>query len=476
MSNEWLNDLRRKMEDHTEDVPEGLWKNIRDELFDEEEAKNIVLGAMSDNLKAQEKAVIKINHRTLLYRIGSVAAAIAMFFILGRLIDFNGKKQPSEKPKYADQKHQESTKIFSDDPKLSNFKENQAVENSFKQRNDLNKINSDQEKNIYQVFRENSVENLLNKTKNLENVLWKSEISENRNQNQAEKLFNQNDQNLAQEQNKNAVEGQKNNEEETETHELLTKEEREWKEKFEEAEKTKLAGSKTKKSWTVGVLTGNASSNSTDQFPGYATLNGTTLSLPEVWGMDYEENPLMAILLANQDKKVDAKIKHKTPITFGASVFKNLGKRWSVGTGINYTKLSAELTSGSDNNFISSEQNIHYVGIPVQINYNVIQKGAFTGYVTGGGIVEKVVSGDIKTKYIVDGVVKENTKENISEKPVQVSVNTAVGLQLKVIKNIGIYAEPGIGYHFNDNSSLNTIYKEKPLNFNLKFGIRVLLE
>lgn len=28
MSNEWLNDLRRKMEDHTEDVPDGLWKNI----------------------------------------------------------------------------------------------------------------------------------------------------------------------------------------------------------------------------------------------------------------------------------------------------------------------------------------------------------------------------------------------------------------------------------------------------------------
>ena len=103
-------------------------------------------------------------------------------------------------------------------------------------------------------------------------------------------------------------------------------------------------------------------------------------------------------------------------------------------------------------------------------------KGSFTGYVSGGGAFEKAVSGDLRTKYIVDGVMKEETKEKISEKPVQVSVNTAVGLQLKVIRNIGIYAEPGIGYHFNDNSSLNTIYKEKPLNFNLKFGVRILID
>lgn len=470
MSNEWLNDLRRKMEDHTEDVPDGLWKNIRNELFEEDEDKNIP-GSTSDDLKAQEKAVEKINHRTLWYRIGGVAAAIAMFFILGRLIDFNGKKSSSNGSEYtSNQKKYGPDETNVHHQKLSAEKENPAVENSFKQGNQLNPEASDKEIKIQRIFAKKFNEGLLDKTKGIETDLWLNSTSENPRQ---DYISGQKEQNLAKKQPKNAIEG--NNEGETET-QLLTKEEREWKEKFEEAKKTKLAGNKSKKSWTVGVLTGNASSNATDQFPGYATLNGTTLSLPEVWGLDYGEDPLMAILLANQDKKVDATIKHKTPVTFGASVQKSLNKKWSVGTGINYTRLSAELTSGSDNNFISSEQNIHYVGIPLQVNYNVIQKGAFTGYVSGGGVVEKAVSGDIKTKYIVDGVVKEETKEDISEKPVQVSVNAAVGLQVKVIKNIGIYAEPGVGYHFNDNSSLNTIYKEKPLNFNLKFGIRVLLE
>lgn len=73
-------------------------------------------------------------------------------------------------------------------------------------------------------------------------------------------------------------------------------------------------------------------------------------------------------------------------------------------------------------------------------------------------------------------MVKENTTEKIEEKPFQFSVNSAVGVQYKIISKVGLYAEPGVGYHFKDNSSLNTIYKEKPLNFNVKFGIRILID
>jgi len=440
-NNEWLNDLRRKMEDHTENVPDGLWDNIRNELFVEDKTENIIPVVMSDDLKAQDKAVSIINHRSLLYRICGAAAVVAVFFIVGKLLVFNDKKEfvknnpGKENPR----------EMISSDHKLNG--------KSLEKEKPFLKGNSD---NLNHNFKVKTLGNTLNKIK-------KSGIDENIEKPKTDWEENQN------QYVQNNIQQQKENTEiqQVETHELLTK---------EEIEKVKLAKNKNKKSWTVGLLTGNASSSSTEQFPGYATLNGATLSLPEMWSSEYEENPLMAILIANQDKKVDAKVKHKTPVTFGASVSKRIGKKWSFGTGVNYTKLSAELTSGSGANFISSEQNIHYVGIPVQINYNVIQKGAFTGYITGGGLAEKAVSGDIKTKYIVDGVIKEESKEKINEKPVQISVNTAAGLQLKVIKNIGIYAEPGVSYHFKDNSSLQTIYKEKPLNFNLKFGVRLIID
>ncbi len=133
-----------------------------------------------------------------------------------------------------------------------------------------------------------------------------------------------------------------------------------------------------------------------------------------------------------------------------------------IGTGLNYTKLSSELHSGTDNNYIKGDQSVHYLGIPVQVNYNVIRKGRFTGYVTGGALVEKPIAGNITTTYVVDDEVKETSKENLSHKPFQFSVNTAVGLQLKIIDKLGVYAEPGIGYHFKDETAPNTIYKENP--------------
>lgn len=469
MSNDWLNDLRSKMEDHTEDIPEGLWKNIRKELFvEEKDKKDVGIGLISNDLKAKEKAVSKTAYRSLFYRVGGVAAVIGIFFIVGKRMNFSFKNEPSKTSVNVETYGKNSQSKIADRQTLSNEKTNQVVENSFEKRNDLikNEINKS---NLISAI--NDFDKIVHTTQNqIDNSLLNT-LKENQNQKQSENQFNQTN---IQKEEIHIAELDKPEEDQQNT-ELLSKEEKEWKDRFEE-DKLKIAKNKSKKSWMVSLLTGNASSNSTEQFPGYATLNGTTYSLPEIWGLEMGEDPLMSILLANQDKKVDAKLKHKTPVTFGASVYYNVGKRWGIGTGINYTKLSSELTSGTNSNFVGSEQTIHYVGIPVQINYNVVQKGAFTGYVTGGGVVEKAVSGNIKTRYIVDGTVKEETKEDIAEKPVQISVNGAVGLQLKVIKNIGIYAEPGVGYHFNDNSSLNTIYKEKPLNFNLKFGIRVLLD
>jgi len=225
------------------------------------------------------------------------------------------------------------------------------------------------------------------------------------------------------------------------------------------------------------MLTGNVSSNSSEQkFPGYTSISGSPMTFSDFWISGTDPDPLTEVLLANQSKEVEARIRHKIPVTFGVSVYYNLGKKWGIGTGINYTKLTSELHSGSHSNYIKGDQSIHYIGIPVQVNYNVIQKGRFTGYVTGGVLAEKAVAGKLKTKYIVNDEVQDEQDERIDVKPVQFSVNSAVGLQVKIIDKIGIYAEPGIGYHFKNENQLNTIYKEKPLNFNMKFGIRLLLD
>ncbi len=145
---------------------------------------------------------------------------------------------------------------------------------------------------------------------------------------------------------------------------------------YVENTKNKTVKPHQKRSWMLSMLTGSASSNSAEQqFPGYASINGQPMNIEEVWtASEYEDDPLTEILLANQSKPVEARIRHKVPVTFGLSLYYNLGKRWGIGTGVNYTKLASELHSGSGSNYIKGDQIVHYIGIPVQVNYNVIRK------------------------------------------------------------------------------------------------------
>ncbi|SHL57364.1 outer membrane beta-barrel protein [Chryseobacterium polytrichastri] len=461
MKNQWLDNMRSRMEDHESDVPDGLWDDIKDELFNEE-GENTVVGLGSENeLARQEKKTSGKKIRTILYRMSAVAAVIALFFAGNEVIQFYNKKEPSKK--IAEIGKGVSIKK-NNNPLVSNELEKEGIiaiqQNNEQHNNILNRTTSTLKKYLTKV------------TGNELNTIENS-TSENLNIAREADLFKQ-DQHTAQETDINSDNQSLN---EINTHTETLGNEVEFQNKLATADVPKKTKRQRDQSWMLSLLTGKASPSSAEQFPGYATLSGSPVRVSDLFSAaGYEESPLREVLLANQNEKVDAKIQHKIPVTLGISMYYSLGKKWGIGTGINYTKLSSELRTGSETNFIKSDQTVHYIGVPVQVNYNVVQKGVFTGYVTAGALIEKSVAGNVKTKYIVNDEVKDEIKENVETKPFQFSVNTAVGIQLKVANKIGIYAEPGIGYHFKDNSSLNTIYKEKPFNFNMNFGIRLLID
>ncbi|MGG5209241.1 outer membrane beta-barrel protein [Chryseobacterium sp. MIQD13] len=465
MNNQWLNDLHRKMEDHEEDIPDGLWEDIRNELFSKEEENGVAGGMMlgTDNKKESE-TISGSKRNSLLYRISGIAAAIAMLFFTGKLLlEMNAEKGSHKIVKASENKH-------------NTEKEDRKITEPVK-------VNTNELVNTQQDEKYNSHENILTKQSGissiLENIFSKEVINNNRTTGLAEKQNSSVP--LAKEELPvyNPASTNEDNpvlKKEQDVEEIFNNPENNIPEKYAGNDKVKIYGHRSKK-WMLSMLAGNVSSNSAEQkFPGYASISGSPMTFSDVWISGTEPDPLTEVLLANQSKEVEARIRHKIPVTFGLSVYYNIGKRWGIGTGINYTKLTSELHSGSNSNYIKGDQSIHYIGIPVQVNYNVIQKGRFTGYVTGGVLVEKAVAGKLKTKYIVNDEVQDTQEERIDVKPVQFSVNSAVGLQMKIIDKIGIYAEPGIGYHFKNDSELNTVYKEKPLNFNMKFGIRLLLD
>ncbi|TLX27585.1 PorT family protein [Chryseobacterium indologenes] len=468
MSNEWLNNLRSRMNDHEEDVPDGLWDEISDELFSGKEEKDEIAGFAPEANAVEPKGDVRTNGagRSLLYRIGGVAAAIALLFLMLKI----GGSDHETKEKFS-QKKSDLKKQSGQDLNSGKIENNTISEGYTQQETGISLA-----QNVLNAI----VPEKMIKSRNFVNFgAEKADLIPHL----PEMAKTANTQETEQKEAQIAVNVPKLNEKvveptrEQKTDEVVFKEERPV-EKYADLSKNKTVKSHKDKSWMLSMLTGNASTGAAEQqFPGYASISGKPMNIEQVWSASvYDDNPLTAILLANQSQPVEARIRHKVPVTFGLSLYYNLGKKWGIGTGLNYTKLSSELHSGTDNNYIKGDQSVHYLGIPVQVNYNVIRKGRFTGYVTGGALVEKPIAGNITTTYVVDDEVKETSKENLSHKPFQFSVNTAVGLQLKIIDKLGVYAEPGIGYHFKDETAPNTIYKEKPLQFNMKFGLRLLLD
>lgn len=46
------------------------------------------------------------------------------------------------------------------------------------------------------------------------------------------------------------------------------------------------------------------------------------------------------------------------------------------------------------------------------------------------------------------------------------------GGEIRIVKGLSVYAEPGLSYYFDNGSSIRNIYKDKPLNFSLNLGMR----
>ncbi|MGC5746437.1 outer membrane beta-barrel protein [Chryseobacterium sp. NFX27] len=465
MNNRWLNDLHRKMEDHEEDVPDGLWEDIKDELFSGEEGNGLAGGIMLEADDKKESKTISVNKKnTLFYRMGGMAAAVAILFFTGKLLlEMNAEQttpkitvhsENADSHKEAGKKITESVKTGKNEQVNTESGEKYSGQGNIltgkaHMGTILDKIfNNEANDNNKGISVSAEEHNIISLTKEVPPVYNPSP----------------------------SVDGNSVLKKEQNSGEIFNNHVNQDPEKYADNDKPKVSNRQQKK-WMLSMLTGNVSSNSSEQkFPGYTSISGSPMTFSDFWISGTDPDPLTEVLLANQSKEVEARIRHKIPVTFGVSVYYNLGKKWGIGTGINYTKLTSELHSGSRSNYIKGDQSIHYIGIPVQVNYNVIQKGRFTGYVTGGVLAEKAVAGKLKTKYIVNDEVQDEQDERLDVKPVQFSVNSAVGLQVKIIDKIGIYAEPGIGYHFKNENQLNTIYKEKPLNFNMKFGIRLLLD
>lgn len=208
---------------------------------------------------------------------------------------------------------------------------------------------------------------------------------------------------------------------------------------------------------------------------GSSSVTNSTATYVEAVGPDdvmWADNPQLGIGIFNQGKSVKTEYKHRLPVRVGLNVAYRLTDRLSVESGVSYTRLSSDMKDGTKDNYSSGSQKLDYIGVPLNVKYRAFGYRRLSVYASAGLLTEKCVSGKTTHEYVISGEKKKHEAEDVAAKPWQLSVNAALGAQFDVLRNVGVYVEPGVSYYFDDRSPLSTIYKEKPLNFNLNLGIR----
>ena len=208
---------------------------------------------------------------------------------------------------------------------------------------------------------------------------------------------------------------------------------------------------------------------------GASSVTNSTATYVEAIGPDdvmWADNPLLGIGIFNQGKSVKTEYKHRLPVRVGLNVAYRLTDRLSVESGVSYTRLSSDMKDGTKDNYSSGSQKLDYIGVPLNVKYRAFGYRRLSVYASAGLLTEKCVSGKMTHEYVISGEKKKHEAEDVAAKPWQLSVNAALGAQFDVLCNVGVYVEPGVSYYFDDRSPLSTIYKEKPLNFNLNLGFR----
>ena len=188
--------------------------------------------------------------------------------------------------------------------------------------------------------------------------------------------------------------------------------------------------------------------------------NGDLSSDGEMTYFDPNGNPLTYNVNDPYSYQSYHEEKHHRPITIGLQVGIPVAKDWSVVTGLAYTYLHSEFTDGTNEHFTLTDQKLHFIGVPVQLNYQLYNNRYCNIYLGTGGRIDFGVSG------------KTNHDSHLSHLPVNFSLKVSTGVQVKLFKSLNIYAEPSVQYNIPGSTRYKTYFTEHKTMFDLQLGVR----
>ena len=240
-----------------------------------------------------------------------------------------------------------------------------------------------------------------------------------------------------------------------------------WKEFSQE---TRVARKTPQNRVSVGLAASGAASFSQTALIGGGPLFGVGLD-----AVSWEDNPKLGLAVVNQGKDIESELRHKVPVRLTLGVSYAITDRLSVVSGLSHTLLLSEYMEGTQQNYKRGEQRVEYVGVPINLKYDFYSSTRLDVYASAGLTLDKCIKANRTDDYFLSGENRLKEVISLGEHPFQLSAGAAFGAEYRIYDSLWLFGECGLAYFFNDRSSLEILYKERPLNATFNLGIRVAL-
>lgn len=149
---------------------------------------------------------------------------------------------------------------------------------------------------------------------------------------------------------------------------------------------------------------------------------------------------------------------HRVPLSFGLSAGWEVAHGVTLSSGLTYTLLRSEVTVVGGRDPLS--QRLHFLGIPLRVEWHFLRRSDFALYVGAGAMAEKCVGGRLGDA-------------EVRIRPVQWSVGGTVGAQYALGEHLALYFEPDLSCYLT-RSDLRTVRTDSPVTLSLRLGVKLL--
>ncbi|MBQ7194337.1 MAG: outer membrane beta-barrel protein [Bacteroidales bacterium] len=160
------------------------------------------------------------------------------------------------------------------------------------------------------------------------------------------------------------------------------------------------------------------------------------------------------------------------PVSVGVGVKFPIAGKLSFGTGVTYSLLERSFSGTYIKDGVNIATNadirhsLRYIGIPLNLYYDMWHEYGFNMYAFAGGQIEKGISNKYYISTTPDDIVLNQKVQGL-----QYSVAAGLGMQYDVSRTVALYLDPGVRFYF-DSGQPKSIRTKKPLMFAFEAGVR----